>query len=110
MRNRPRNLKIKRGDTVLIRVGKDRGKTGRVLAVLPKESRVIVEGRNLVKKHVRPRRTTEKGQRIEAPAPMPVARVMLICPSCQKAARIGIRRPAGAGRERVCKRCGAVIP
>lgn len=103
-------LKVKRGDTVLVQVGKDRGKTGKILAVLPEERRVVVEGRNIVKKHVRPKRAREKGQRIEAPAPMPVARVMLICPSCQKATRVGIRRREGQQRERVCKRCSAVIP
>lgn len=103
-------FKIKRGDTVLVQVGKDRGKTGKVLAMLPKEGRLIVEGRNLVKKHVRPRRAGEKGQRIEAPAPMPVARVMLVCPSCQKATRVAVRRLEQGGRQRVCKRCTAVIP
>lgn len=103
-------LKIKKGDTVLVRVGKDRGKTGKVLAMFPKEGRLVVEGRNLVKKHVRPRRAGEKGQRIEAPAPMPIARVMLLCPSCQKATRVAIRRPAPHARERVCKKCKAVIP
>lgn len=103
-------FKIKKGDTVLVQVGKDRGKTGKVLGVLSKEGRVVVEGRNLVKKHVRPRRTGEKGQRIEAPAPMPLARVLLICPSCQKATRVGVRRPESGARERVCKKCQAVIP
>lgn len=102
-------VKIKKGDTVLVLVGKDRGKTGKVLAMLPTEGRVVVEGRNLVKKHVRARRSGEKGQRIEAPSPMPIARVMLVCSSCQKATRVGIRRPAAGARERVCKKCGAVI-
>lgn len=103
-------MKIKTGDHVLIQVGKDRGKTGRVLKALPKEGRVLVEGRNLVKKHVRPRRAGEKGQRIEVPAPFPVARVLLVCPSCNKGTRVGIRRPSGSNRERICKKCQAVIP
>lgn len=103
-------LKIKTGDTVLIQVGKDRGKTGKVLRVFPKVGRLIVEGRNIVKKHVRPRRAGEKGQRIEVPAPMPVARVMLVCPSCQKATRVGVRRTPEGRRERLCKKCQAVIP
>lgn len=102
--------KIKKGDSVLVLVGKDRGKTGKVIAMLPTEGRLIVEGRNVVKKHVRPRRAGEKGQRIEAPSPMPIARVMLLCPSCQKATRVAIRRPAQGPRERVCKKCQAVIP
>lgn len=103
-------MKIKTGDVVLVQVGKDRGKTGKVLAVFPAQRRVVVEGRNVVKRHVRPRRTGEKGQRVEAPAPMPVDRVMLMCPSCHKATRIGIRRPESGSRERICKKCGNVIP
>lgn len=103
-------FKIKKGDTVLVQVGKDRGKTGKVLAMLPTEGRLVVEGRNIVKKHVRPRRRGEKGQRVEAPSPMPIARVMLVCPSCRAATRVSIRRPAPHTRERVCKKCQAIIP
>ena len=103
-------LKIKSGDTVLIQVGKDRGKTGKVLRVFPRELRLVVEGRNIVKKHVRPRRAGEKGQRVEVPAPLPVARVLLVCPSCQKATRVGLRRTAEGRRERLCKKCQALIP
>ena len=103
-------LKVKTGDSVLIRVGKDRGKTGKVLRVFPREGRLLVEGRNLVKKHVRPRRAGEKGQRIEVPSPMPVARVMLVCPSCQKATRVAVQRTPEGRRERHCKKCQAVIP
>lgn len=102
-------VKIKSGDMVLIHVGKDRGKTGKVLRVFPRERRLIVEGRNIVKKHVRPRRAGEKGQRVEVPAPMPVARVMLVCPSCQKAMRVVVRRSPEGVRERVCRKCHAVI-
>ena len=103
-------LKIKSGDTVLIQVGKDRGKTGKVLRVFPRVERLIVEGRNIVKKHVRPRRAGEKGQRVEVPAAMPVARVMLVCPSCQKATRVGLQRTPEGRRERRCKKCRVVIP
>ncbi len=107
--------RVKKGDTVLIQVGKDRGKTGKVLVMIPRAGRLVVEGLNIIKKHVRPRRSNEKGQRVEVPAPMPVARVMLVCPSCGKATRVGIRRVAvkeggHARRERICKKCSAVIP
>lgn len=103
-------LKVKTGDMVLVQVGKDRGKTGKVLRVFPKEGRLIVEGRNIVKKHVRPRRAGEKGQRVEVPAPMPVSRIMVVCPSCQKATRIAVQRTAEGRRERHCKKCQALIP
>lgn len=106
--------KIKKGDTVLVQVGKDRGKTGKVLAMFPREGRVLIEGLHLVKKHIRPRKSGEKGQRVEVPSPVPVARVMLVCPSCGKATRVGIRRHQEgnlkAKRERICKKCSAVIP
>lgn len=103
-------LKIKKGDTVLVQVGKDRGRTGKVLTVIPRAGRLVVEGANIVKKHVRPRRAGEKGQRVEVPASMPVARVLLVCPSCGKATRVGIHRDAEGGRERRCKKCQAPIP
>jgi large subunit ribosomal protein L24 len=106
-------FKIKKNDSVLVQVGKDRGKTGKVLAMFPRDGRVLVEGLNIVRKHIRPRRSGEKGQRVEVPSPMPIARVMLMCPSCGKATRVGIRRTAGetgTTRERVCKKCSAVIP
>ncbi len=103
-------LKVKKGDTVLVLVGKDRGKTGKVLAAIPAKNRVLVEGRNIVKKHVRPKKAGEKGQRVEVPAPMPVSRVMVICPSCGKATRVGIQRKRGEQRQRICKKCQSVIP
>lgn len=95
---------------MLVQVGKDRGKTGKVLAALPKTGRLLVEGRNIVKKHVRPRKAGEKGQRIEVPSPLPVSRVMLVCPSCGKATRVRIQRESSGLRQRVCKKCQAVIP
>lgn len=103
-------VKIKSGDTVLIHVGKDRGKTGKVLRVFPREGRLLVEGRNIVKKHVRAKKAGEKGQLVAVPAPFPLARVLLLCPSCQRATRVGIRRTDQGARERVCKKCQATIP
>lgn len=107
-------MKVKKGDTVLVQVGKDRGKTGKILVAFPSEQRVLVEGLNIVKKHLRPRRAGEKGQRVEVPSPMHVSRVLLMCPSCNKATRVGIRRTAGENgktvRDRMCKKCSTVIP
>lgn len=103
-----RKLKVKRGDTVRVLRGRDRGKQGKILSVIPAENRVIVEGLNIVHKHVRPRRAGEKGQRVEAPAPLSVANVQLVCPQCKKGTRIGIQRTKGQ-RERICKQCGTVI-
>lgn len=101
-------LRIKRGDTVRILLGRDRGKTGRVMATLPREERVMVEGINVVKKHIRARRAGEKGQRVSVPAPIHVSKVQLVCPQCKKGTRVSISREGGT-RERVCKQCNSKI-
>ena len=96
--------KIKKGDTVLIVKGKDRGKKGKVINVIPKESRIIVEGVNLVKKHLKPRRVGEKGKIIEIPAPLSWANVRVICSSCLKPTKVGFRFE-GEKKVRYCKKC-----
>lgn len=102
-------VRIRRGDTVAVLRGKDRGKRGAVLAVLPRVGRVLVDGVNMVKKHIRPRRAGEKGQRVSVAAPVSVASVQLVCPSCKKRTRVGLVREAGM-RQRQCKQCRAFIP
>ncbi len=102
-------IKIRRGDNVRVLRGKDRGKTARVMAVLPKIQRVVVEGVNLVKKHVRPKRAGEKGQRVAIAAAIPVSNVQLVCPDCKKSTRVGMRRLTDGTFERLCKHCEAVI-
>jgi len=101
-------MKFKKGDTVLIISGKDRGRKGKVLKAFPKESKVLVEGINLRKKHQKPKRTGEKGQIITLPAPIDASNTKLICPKCGKAARIGYKR-AEKKKYRICKKCGAEI-
>lgn len=103
-----RNPKIKTGDNVKVLSGKDRGKTAKITAVMLSEGRVVVEGVNMVKKHIRPKRAGEKGQRVSVAAPVHISNVQLVCPACKKAARVGIERTDGQ-RKRVCKRCGAEI-
>lgn len=107
-RNNVSKYRIKSGDLVRVLRGKDRGKKAKVMAVLPKEGRVVVEGANMIKKHVRPRRAGEKGQRVSIPAPMNIANVQLICPSCKRGTRVGVVRSEGTA-QRVCKACGAPI-
>ena len=77
-------LHIKTGDNVQIMSGKDKGKQGKVLEVSPKEKKVIVEGRNLVTKHVKPRRQGEQGGLVKAEAPIYACKVMPVCPKCSK--------------------------
>ena len=101
-------MKIRKGDTVLITSGKDRGRKGKVLKVFPKESRILVEGINLRKKHRKPRRSGEKGQIIEMPAPISISNVKLICPKCGKATRVGYKI-VERKKYRICKKCGQEI-
>ena len=105
-------MNIKKNDNVKILAGKDRGKTGKVLQVLPEAGRVSVEGLNLLVKHLRPNREGEKGQRIEFPAFINVSNVALICPACGKQTRLAAKIVAGEKgnkKYRVCKKCQAVI-
>ncbi len=98
--------KIKKNDQVLITKGKDRGKKGKVLEVFPKEGKLMVEGANLRKKHVRPKRGGEKGQVIETPAALFMANVKLICPKCSQPARVGVKIIENK-KYRLCKKCGS---
>lgn len=97
-------MNIKKGDQVKAIAGRDRGKTGKVLSVFASDERVIVEGLHIVKKHVRPRREGEKGQRVEIAGKANVSNVMLVCPKCGKATRVSFIK-TGKQKMRVCKKC-----
>jgi large subunit ribosomal protein L24 len=117
--------KIKKGDRVQIIAGKDRLKKtghgektaksnqGKVLQILPEVNRVVVEGLNLLHKHLRPKKQGEKGQRIEFPAPLHLSNVMLVCPKCSRPTRIGfqlLNTDNKKGRKiRICRKCGEAI-
>jgi large subunit ribosomal protein L24 len=101
-------MKLKKNDQVKMLRGKDRGKTGKVLRTFPDESKVIVEGLNMIKKHSRPRREGEKGQRVEMPRKVNSSSVILICPKCAKSTRIG-HKVSGKNKFRICKKCEAEI-
>lgn len=101
-------MKIHRGDTVLIISGKDKGRRGKIIEALPKEARVIIENINLRKKHIRPKKSGEKGQIVELPGPLNVSDVKIICPKCNKAVRVGYRIE-GRKKFRVCKKCSQEI-
>jgi len=101
-------MKIKKNDIVKMLSGKDRGKTGKVLRVEKSEKRIAVENLNTVKKHKRPRREGEKGQRVELPRLVDISKVALICPKCGKATRVGYRI-SGETKSRFCKKCNAEI-
>jgi len=107
-------LHVHKGDTVLVLAGKDRGKEGKVLRTLPRENRVIVEGVNIVKKHVRAGRAGVQPGIIEKPMPLHVSNVMVKCTECGQPTRIAHERVAmGTDQKertrRVCKHCGQPI-
>lgn len=101
-------MKIKSGDTVLIIRGKDRNKSGKVVKVFRKTAKAVVEGLNLVKKHVRPKKQGEKGKIIEVSMPLDIAKLKLICPNCYKAVRIGYKIEDNK-KYRICKKCQKII-
>lgn len=101
-------MKIKVNDNVKMLSGKERGKTGKVTQVFPKDAKVVVEGLNIIKKHLHAQKRGEKGQIIELSAPVPVARLMLNCPRCGKPTRVGYRLD-GDAKKRSCRQCGEFI-
>lgn len=97
-------MKLKKGDTILIITGKDKGKEGKIIKVFPKKERVMIEGLNLYYKHTRPKRQGEKGEKVQVPRPIHISNVSLICSACKKASRVGFRQ-IGNIKERYCKKC-----
>ena len=101
-------LNIKKGDEVKVLAGKDKGKSGKVLEVRPKNFKVVVEGLNISVRFSRPKQRGQKGQRMELPAPLPLGKIMLICPHCGKPTRVG-HESGENGNFRKCKKCGKLI-
>ncbi len=101
-------MKIKKNDQVLIISGKDRGRKGKVLTVFPKQGKVAVEGINIKKKHVKPKKSGEKGQIIEIAAPLNVSNLKIVCPKCGVGSRVGYNIK-GNRKARFCKKCSQEI-
>lgn len=104
-------MNIKTGDTVVILTGNknNRGKQGKVLAVSPKEGKVIVEGLNMVKKHVKPRKAGDPSGIIEAESAIYACKVQIVCPKCKKPTRVGHKLYEDGKKDRICKKCGEII-
>ena len=103
------NVHVKTGDTVIVLSGKDRGRKGKVLAVSPKEGKVIVEKINMVTKHIKPRRMGETGGIVEAEGAMYASKVQVVCPRCNKPTRVGHKVYEDGSKERICKKCGEAL-
>ncbi|MGC5327779.1 50S ribosomal protein L24 [Brevibacillus sp. SYSU BS000544] len=102
-------MHVKKGDTVIVITGKDKGKKGRVLAAYPKKDRVLVEGINLMKKHTRPSQANPQGGIVTQEAPIHVSNVSLIDPKSGKPTRIGYKVLDNGTKVRVAKKSGEVI-
>ena len=103
-------LKIRKGDTVVVIAGDDKGKSGRVLSVDSEKNRVVVEKVNFVKRHTKPRGQKIQGGILEKEAPLHESNVMHYCAKCQMGVRVTMKRAADGKRERYCARCGESIP
>ena len=101
-------LHVKKGDTVVVLSGKDKGIKGKIIEALPKKTKVVVGGVNKVKRHTKPSQSNPQGGIIVKEAPMNVAKVMLVCPACDKATRIAKKEVSGKF-VRACKKCGEIV-
>ena len=99
-------MNIKKDDKVIVLSGKDKGKEGKVLAAMPKEGKLIVEGVNVASKHQKPRKQGEEGGILKIPTPIYACKVMVVCPKCGKPTRVAHKLESGKS-VRVCKKCGA---
>ncbi len=102
-------MSIKKGDTVVVLSGKDKGKKGTILEVNPKEGKVIVEKINVVSRHQKPRQQGEMGGIIQKEAPIYACKVQRVCPKCDKATRPAHKMLADGKKVRICKKCSAEI-
>jgi large subunit ribosomal protein L24 len=98
-------LKIRKNDMVMVVKGRDRGKTGKVLRILPEQGRVVVERLNIVKRHSKPRGAASPGGIVEKEAPLRIENVMMFCDRCNAPVRAGWKASADGTKTRVCRRC-----
>ena len=101
-------MNVKKGDTVIVLSGKDKGKQGKVLGTVPSEAKVVVEGINMVTCHVKPRKQGEPGGIVQRAAALSAAKVQVVCPKCGKGTRVA-HKIADGKKIRVCKHCGAEL-
>jgi large subunit ribosomal protein L24 len=102
-------LRIKKNDTVTVIAGKDKGKSGRVMRVIPKHERVIVEKVNMIKRHMKPNQQNRQGGILEKEAPIHISNLMLVCSKCTDPTRVGYKILDDDRKVRYCKKCNEVI-
>lgn len=102
-------MKLKKGDTIKILSGKDKERTGKVQKIFAKKNKVLVEGVNLYKKHLKPQKEGQKGGIVEASRPLSFGKVILICPACNKSTRVGYQIDKNGKKTRICKKCEGLL-
>ena len=102
-------MQIRKNDSVMVISGRERGKTGKVLRVLPKKAAVVIERVNMVKRHSRPRGPQQPGGIVEKEASVRVANIMMMCDKCNAPVRVGRKILADGKRIRICRRCGEAL-
>jgi large subunit ribosomal protein L24 len=108
-------LRLRKGDEVIVLSGKDKGKRGKIIQTIPEDGKVIVDGVNVVTRHRRPRSSSSRAMirqqlgEMQVPLGLPVSKVMLVCPKCNKETRMSRTRSPEGGWERTCRKCGEFI-
>lgn len=103
-------LHVKKNDQVIVLAGRDRGRTGRVLRVFPRRNRAIVENINTIRRHTRPNpQRNIQGGIVEREAPIHLSNLQVICPECNRPARVGFQILADGRKVRICKKCGGTV-
>ncbi len=102
-------MKLKKGDLVQILTGKEQGKKGKILRVLPEDNRVVIEGLNFLKVYTRPSQQNPKGGITQVEGKLHRSNVQLVCPRCSKPTRVGFQFLADGTKQRVCKKCNEII-
>lgn len=103
------HFKIRKDDQIMVKVGREKGKTGKIARVIPDKGLVVVEKLNVVKRHQKPTQKNKQGGIVEKEAPMSISNVMIICEKCKGPVRVGTKRLADGKRVRYCKKCSEVI-
>ena len=101
-------MNVKKGDTVIVLSGKDKGKQGKVLGTVPKSTKIVAEGINMVTCHIKPRKQGEEGGIVKREAAIYASKVQVVCPKCDKGTRVAYEIKDGK-KVRVCKHCGAAL-
>ncbi len=102
-------VRLKKGDNILVICGEDKGKSGKIIDLFPKESRVIIEGINFLKKHMKPTQKSPQGGIVRQEGPINLSNVRLICNKCNKPTSVKYEKTKEGKKVRVCKKCGEII-